>query len=254
MKSLAASESVYRTRLGTNVLAFMMLRNAALSLKQQKLEREGASDTQKLDAANARIKALETDLKSANDAESFLLDEHKLAEERAQAAEAQLNAASYRIQQLLDQIKQRGQIPDADIQLPAAWKDFGDWCDQNLVGRVALAPQARNGVRNPVFENVQLAARCLLWLANGYRERRLDGGVGSVKDFVLEPGIKNSPSGADEFRVSWQGQPHTADWHIKNGGNTRDPRRCLRIYYFWDPITQQVIIADMPAHRRTEAT
>ena len=44
-----------------------------------------------------------------------------------------------------------------------------------------------------------------------------------------------------------------AYWHIKNGG-TRDPRRCLRIYYFWDATTQQVVIADMPAHRVTEAT
>jgi len=46
----------------------------------------------------------------------------------AQAAEAQFNAASYRIQQLI----QRGQIPDANIQLPLLWTDFDDWCDQNL--------------------------------------------------------------------------------------------------------------------------
>jgi hypothetical protein len=71
---------------------------------------------------------------------------------------------------------------------------------------------------------------------------------------VLEQGIRNSPSGADEFGVWWQGQQHTADWHIKNGGNTRDPRRCLRIYYFWDATTQQVVIADMPAQRTTGAT
>jgi hypothetical protein len=254
MRSLAAAESVRRTRLGTDVLAFTAIRNASLELKQQQLEEEGASDTQKLDAANARIKALEADLKSTNETEKFLLDEQNLAEERAQAAEAQLNAASFRIQQLLDQIKQRGQVPDADLQLPEAWTDFGDWCDQNLVGRVVLAPQARNGVRKPAFEDAKLAARCLLWLANEYRDRRLDGGEGSLRDHVLEPGIRNSPSGADEFRVWWRGQQHTADWHIKNGGNTREPRRCLRIYYFWDANTQQVIIADMPAHRSTGAT
>jgi hypothetical protein len=254
LRSLAAAESVRRTRLGTDVVAFTTIRNATLQLKQQQLEQEGASDTQKLDAANARIKALEVDLKSAKDAESFLLDEHKLAEERAQAAEAQLNAASFRIQQLLDQIKQRGQVPDANIQLPVTWTDFDDWCDQNLVGRVVLAPHARHGVRKPAFEDAQLAARCLVWLANEYRDRRLEGGEGSLRDCAVEPGIRNSPSGDDEFKIWWQGQPHTADWHIKNGGNTRDPRRCLRIYYFWDPTTQQVVIADMPAHRHTGAT
>jgi hypothetical protein len=254
MKSLAATESVRRTRLGTEVLAFTTIRSATLALKQQQLEQEGASDSQKLDAANARIKALEADLKSASDSEDFLMGEQTLAEERAQAAEAQLNASSYRIQQLIEQIRQRGQIPDANIQLPSSWVDFDDWCDQNLVGRVVLAPQARNGVRNPAFKDVELAARCVLWLANEYRDRRMEGGEGSLRDYVLEPGIKNSPSGADEFSFWWQGQSHNADWHIKNGGNTRDPRRCLRIYYFWDATTQQVVIADMPAHRHTAAT
>ncbi|WP_375762483.1 hypothetical protein ACE10W_37290 [Bradyrhizobium sp. B025] len=254
MKSFAAAESIRRTRLGTDVLAFTAIRNASLQLSQARLEQEGASDTQKLEAATARIKVLEENLRSLGDSEAFLLDEHKQAEERAKSAEAQLSAATFRIQQLLDQIKKRGQIPDADIKLPSAWSEFGDWCDQQLIGRVVLAPQARSGVRNPEFDHLELAARCLLWLGNEYRDRRLEGGEGTLKDYVIEAGVKNAPCGADEFRVSWQGQTHIADWHIKNGGNTRDPRRCLRIYYFWDASTQQVVIADMPAHRRTSAT
>jgi hypothetical protein len=183
-----------------------------------------------------------------------LWDEHQLAEARAQSAEAQLNAATFRIQQLLDQIKRRGEVPDEDIQLPQSWTDFDDWCDQNLIGRVVLSPQARNGVRKPIFEQPDVAARCLLWLANHYRDRKIDGGDGSLRDYTIEPGIRNAPCGTDEFKVWWQGQSHIADWHIKNGGNTRDPRRCLRIYYFWDPITQQVVVADMPAHRHTGAS
>jgi hypothetical protein len=254
MKLLAAAESIRRTRLGTDVVAFTTIRNASLQLSQARLEQEGASDTRKLEAATARIKALEENLKSSSDSETFLLDEHKQAEDRAKFAEAQLGAATFRIQQLLDQIKKRGQIPDADIKLPSAWNEFGDWCDQQLIGRVVLAPQARSGVKSPEFDNLELAARCLLWLGNEYRDRRLEGGEGALKDHVLEAGVKNAPSGTDEFRVWWQGQSHTADWHVKNGGNTRDPRRCLRIYYFWDPSTQQVVIADMPAHRRTSAT
>jgi hypothetical protein len=177
-----------------------------------------------------------------------------LAEERALAAEAQLTAASYRIRQLLEQIKQRGQIPDANIPPPQSWADFSDWCDLNLAGRVVLAPAARSGVRRPAFEDIAMAARCLLWLANEYRDWRVQGGEGSLRDHVLEAGVRNSPSGADEFRIWWQGQQHTADWHIKNGGNTRDPRRCLRIYYFWEHATQQVVIADMPGHRTSGAT
>jgi hypothetical protein len=212
----AAAESVRLNRLGVDVLAFTTIRSASLQIKQLDLEREGATDTEKLNAANARINALEADLRSAKDVESFLLEEQKLTEDRAQSAEAQLTAASYRTRQLREQLKQRGQKPDADIPLPESWPDFGDWCDQNLVGRVVLAPQARTGVRNPIFEDPQLAARCLVWLANDYRGRRLEAGDGSLRDYVLEPGVKNVPCGADEFRFSWRGDWYTADWHIKN--------------------------------------
>ena len=104
MKLLAATESVRRTRLGADVLPFATIRNATLQLKQQQLEKEGASDTQKLEAANARIKALEAELNDARDVESLLQYEQRHAEERAQAAEVQLNAASFRIQQFLSRL------------------------------------------------------------------------------------------------------------------------------------------------------
>lgn len=67
-------------------------------------------------------------------------------------------------------------------------------------------------------------------------------------------GIRNEPCGADAFCIDWQGERREVKWHIKNGGNTRDPARCLRIYYFWDEAGRQVVIASMPAHIRTEAT
>jgi len=57
--------------------------------------------------------------------------------------------------------------------------------------------------------------------------------------------------GGDSFECVWNGSRHTVDWHIKNGTGTRDPRRCLRIYYFWDDDARSVVVASMPAHRRT---
>jgi hypothetical protein len=205
MRSLAATESVLRTRLGTDALAFAAIRNASLQFEQQQLEQEGASDTRKLEAANARIKALEEDLKSANDSESWLAEEHRQAEERAQTAEAQFNAATFRIQQLLTQITQRGETPDANIELPASWKGFDDWCDNHLAGRVVLAPPSRRGVRSPEFEDVQLAARCLLWLANEYRDRRMEGGEGTLRDYVLEPVSRTLPPEPTHSRSGGRG-------------------------------------------------
>jgi hypothetical protein len=103
------------------------------------------------------------------------------------------------------------------------------------------------------FEDVKLAARCLLWLARDCRDRRMKGG-GSLANVSIEPGIENAPCGEDTFKFDFQGRRLEADWHIKNGGNTREPRRCLRIYYAWDEVTQQIVVAEMPAHRRTGAS
>ena len=60
--------------------------------------------------------------------------------------------------------------------------------------------------------------------------------------------------GGDSFECVWNGSRHTVDWHIKNGTGTRDPRRCLRIYYFWDDDGRTVVVASMPSHRRTART
>ena len=97
------------------------------------------------------------------------------------------------------------------------------------------------------------AAKCLLWLANEYRERRISGGEGDLR-ISFESGLRNDQCGSDNFDFTWENRIYQVGWHIKNGGNTKDPTRCLRIYYFWQEQRQQVIIASMPAHVPTGAT
>lgn len=75
-----------------------------------------------------------------------------------------------------------------------------------------------------------------------------------MSNVTIMDGIQNASCGADTYDFDWNGRRFSADWHIKNGGNTRDPIRCLRIYYCFDTQTQQIVVADMPAHRRTGAT
>lgn len=253
LRQLAATESLRRLRLGQDVLSYATVREQTLDLKRTRLAREGAADTEQLSAAQAQIAALKEDLDKALEAQQWFSDEHRAAEDRARTAESQLAAASFRIRQLTDHLKARGESPDANVSLPASWADFADWCEQNLVGRVLLPPRARSQVKAPQFQDVSTAGRCLLWLANEYRERRLSGGNGDLR-VPIASGIRNDRCGADRFQFEWQGVRRDVEWHIKNGGNTRDPRRCLRIYYFWGDASQQVVIASMPAHIRTGAT
>ncbi len=250
MRILAARESIFRSRLGHRVLSFTGIRNASLRARQIHLSDEGASDSEQLAAAGARIEALEGEVADTQAMLDFFSESTQEAEERAANAEAQLRASAYRIDQLLQQISALG-APAEQIELPASWADFAGWCDVALAGRVALASAARRGVRDPEFEDVGLAARCLLWLATEYRQGRIDGASGDFRDYVIEAGVRNSRCGNDEFEFDWQRRRMTADWHIKDSSGTRDPKRCLRIYYVWEPETQQVVIADMPSHRRS---
>lgn len=254
LRSLAANESIRRNLLGKDVLSFSSIRSEALTSKQNQLKKEGASDGEQLLAANEQIKVLREQLTQNAGELEYFDTEHKRAEERAEAAEEQLRSSTFRVQQLLAQLQASGQKADQDILMPADWAAFASWCDINFSGCLALAPAARRGTRAPEFEDVRLAARCIKWLATECRDRRIGGGEGSLAEEVIEDGIRNSHCGSDQYDFDWQGQKCTADWHIKSGGNTRDPKRCLRIYYFWDASAQQIVVADMPAHRRTGAS
>jgi hypothetical protein len=253
LRWIAANESVRRLELGTDVLAFSAVRDASLDVERERLKRSGSADAEQLRAAQTQIDALKDDLRRSLETQQWLSDEHKAAEERAQNLEQQLRGAKFRIQQLLAQINARGEKPDAGISLPEDWENFADWCDEVLSGRVVLSARARREVKSAVFDNPQTAARCLLWLANEYRDSRVSGGSGDLRK-PIEEGIYNDRCGADSFEFDWGSRKVWVEWHVKNGGNTRDPRRCLRIYYFWDEDSQQVVVATMPAHIRTGAT
>ncbi len=254
LRWIAANGSVRRLSLGKDILAFSAVKSQALQKRQLALQDSGATDHERLATATERIRLLEVQLAESRNYEQQFSDLHQEAEQRAETSEAQLRAASFRVQQLIDQLKTSGVTPDAKINLPESWDAFCNWCDVNLAGRVILSPQGRRSLKSAEFEDVELAARCLRWLANDYRTAKNGVAGGSISDAVIEAGVINAHCGNDVYEIEWQGQKRTVDWHIKCGGNTRDPARCLRIYYFWDDISQQAVIASMPSHRRTDAS
>lgn len=185
--------------------------------------------------------------------QQWLSDEHQRIEEHAQTLEQRLRGSQFRVQQLLEQIREQGERPDARVRLPTSWSEFLDWSSETLEGRVVLSARARREVKTAEYEDPSSAANCLLWLANEYRDSRMNGADGDLRK-PLGDGIHNDRCGSDSFEIDWNDGRVLVEWHIKNGGNTRDPRRCLRIYYFWDEAAQTVVVASMPAHLRTGAT
>ena len=254
LQQLVAGLSLRGFRLGHEVLSYAAVRDHSHAVRRERLRSEGATDEARLSAALEEIDSLKRSLDESKTEGEWYAERHDEAEERARVAEAQLVAGAYRVQQLTEQLSARGEDPDSSVDLPHSWSEFAGWCDEYLVGRVVLAPRARREVGNPQFHDVAAASRCLRWLAKEYRERRLGQQGGGDLRVAVESGIRNDRCGGDEFKCSWQGRRVDVDWHIKNGGNTRDPSRCLRIYYFWDEASQQVVVASMPGHVRTGAS
>jgi len=183
-------------------------------------------------------------------------DSRRQARRRAAAAESENVELRKRVEQLTGLVRSLGGDPDAAIPFPVEWDQVADWCDQSLADRVSLTGSARREMGGAEFTNVGLAAQCLSWLGREYRDGRLRGGAPDLHGRIgeIDEGVFNLPCGGDAFECTWNRRRRTVDWHIKNGANTRDPRRCLRIYYFWDEDTRTVVIAWMPSHRRNALT
>lgn len=195
---------------------------------------------------------LQRKLKQAREKAQVRATRYEQAKQRADAAERERDELRRRAEQLAGLVRSLGGDPDAEIPFPTNWDEVAAWCDQSLEGRVSLTGSARRELGGAEFLDVGLAAQCLSWLGYEYRDGRIDGGDPELHGRIseIDDGVFNLPSGGDSFECTWDGRRHTVDWHIKRGANTRDPRRCLRIYYFWDDDTRRVVVASMPAHRR----
>ncbi|MCS6920637.1 MAG: hypothetical protein NZM07_01725 [Elioraea sp.] len=256
LRRRVAELSLQRAATEPDALTFARLRAEAEAERERQARLLLADVSDRLRAAEERISKLEKDLREQDAAAAQLLAEaeakRQAAADRAAEAESCYRLALARLQALVP--SGASARTGLEARLPGRWSEFADWVDEALVGRLVLTRRARRQVARPLFQDVTLAARCLSWLATEYREARIAGGRPDLPTTRLTNDIVNARCGQDSFAFEWEGRRLTCEWHIKNGGTTRDPARCLRIYYCWDEETQQVVVAEMPAHRETGAS
>ena len=253
LRALAAETSISETRLGKDVLDFASVRTVSRQIRKRDLAGKEAPDAELLKTAEELVESLEEQVKEKDKEIDGYLAEVGIAEDRALGAEHENRSLLFRVRQLQEILAKGGGAPTVEPPMPSSWTEFTDWLDQTLPDKVLLTPAARRMVKSPEFQDVSLVARTITWLATVQHKTRIDGG-GSLRDVQVENGIINSPCGGDTYQADWKGRRYDVDWHIKNGGNVRDPKRCLRIYYFWEPEMQQTIVDYLPSHRRTSAT
>lgn len=168
-----------------------------------------------------------------------------------------------RVEYLTRALTQRtGQSVDDPTSIPDNYDDMPEWVNKHLAARLILHPRAVNrGLKNPQFENIEMVYRVLLLLANEYRDMRL-GREGAKVRFETHLNEMNLRWGnaISRERAGEQGDtyfvrypystspPRFIEDHIRSNSNTRDPKRCLAVYFFWDDETQQVVVCWLPGH------
>ena len=253
LRALSAEISISETRLGKDVLGFAAVRTASRKLRKTDLSNQAAPNEELLKTAEALVESLEKHIEEKDKEIDGYIAEVEATEGRAQAAEQENRSLLFRIKQLQAALAEGSETPTEEPPLPQEWSEFTDWLDETYPDKVLLTPAARRMARSPEFEDVTQVARAIAWLATVQHERRINGG-GSLRDVPIENGILNSPCGGDTYATEWKGRRYDVDWHVKTGSNVRNPKRCLRIYYFWVDETQQTVIDHLPSHRRTSAT
>lgn len=148
----------------------------------------------------------------------------------------------------------------ASVPIPTSYDEMVEWVDEYLTGRIVLHSRAIRGIKDAKFEDVKLVYKCLLLLANEYRDRCL-GQEGAKEKF--EENLRSLNVDYDrsisKTRANEQGDQYYVrfpassaskrflEWHLRKG-STKDNRYCLGIYFFWDQETQQVVVGWLPSH------
>lgn len=210
----------------------LMIGRRKEQLERQLREKDAELERRKKELSEARAEA------------RWLSEEHDKAEREANRLRERLEGTESQLEEYRRRLQDRGENPD--IPLPVSWESFYDWQVEHLTGKLLLSPRAVREIKSTRFKDVKLAAKGLVWLATKYRKSRI-GGQGEDLRGPCGPGLTNQRCGGDTFPFSWSGKRIPVEWHVK-GTNTRDPERCLRIYYFWDARNHQVVVASMPGH------
>ncbi|GIK17655.1 MAG: hypothetical protein BroJett003_26190 [Planctomycetota bacterium] len=151
---------------------------------------------------------------------------------------------------------------------PSSYADVPGWVEANLTGRLSLHPRAVNqGLKDAEFENVKLVCDVLRLLADDYRDMRLgvEGAKSRFDQAIERMNLRMSGSISKErageqgdtyfVRLGGPGAPRRfLDTHIRTNSATRDPKRCLAVYFYWDEDNREVVVGWLPGHLANRLT
>ena len=199
----------------------------------------------------------------ARDAEARIVELTAALEAAAKENDA-LRRDRHRLGERLAALENGAPVPAGDETVPPleSYADLPDWAERCFPGRMAFAGRALRSLKSARFEDVTLVGRAVALLGTTYHRMKTEGGMElreAFEDALRELRLQETPSigpdregkARDGFEIEWQGKRLALERHLKNNSGTRDPRRCLRIYFAWDEDTGKVVIGHLPGHMRT---
>ena len=262
-----SSEVLRRTVEGPDALkrlpSFAEAKRTAAELRRRNAQQSGSSNDELLALAEDEITQLKSDLASQGQESGELL---KVAEAEREAAEAEvqrLQGTLYHLQQRLQSLEAAGGDP-TDVPIPNDLDELEQWAATHLAGTVELHNRALRGAKDSEYEDVPVIYQALLLLRDYYVPMRRQGGAELRQAFdqrCQELGMEEQQSFAGN-RAGEQGDTYfirmghrrvELDRHLKKG-NSREPRYCFRLYFFWDDTTSQVVVGWLPSHLSTRAS
>lgn len=140
---------------------------------------------------------------------------------------------------------------------PNNYQEIAPWIQSEFAGRIQISGKALRGLREAKYENIELVCDLIELLATSYvdSKRGTESAWHRFEDEILRWGVEFSKSisgsrageQGDEYFVSYRGRKRFLEWHLKKG-NSRDPRRDLRIYFFWDEEDEELVLGYLTGH------
>ena len=201
-----------------------------------------------------QIKQLEEKIDNQQDEIITAWTETENREKELDDARATIYHLNMRVDMLEKQISNKGSITDIPI-----WNDYSklqEWVETYLSGKIVLHNRAVRALKEASYEDVELVFESLLLLGTTYYQMRMGS---TTKEYFNERcislGIEETASIADiaagelgeTYFITYHGKKRKLDRHLRKG-NSRDPRYCMRIYFFWCEEESQVIIGYLPQH------
>ena len=137
-----------------------------------------------------------------------------------------------------------------------SYKDVAKLIDEELKSSVFLTGRAWNTLKKAEYQDPQLVWQAVELLATYYPKMRK--ALITREEFIhrcRELGLDYRRSSTDvtagmqgkKYFTDYNGSQRKLEFHLTKG-SAKEPRKCLRIYFFWDEDNELVVIGHLPDH------